>query len=189
MLEEVSDILSLGGRSAYNWLENHIPVDELLGVKSKIMRIENANVQNDLVSQINVDVVIQQQQHASAAAADADLEWVDDNNDYDKEQEKLEEGQNKLRTEITKVIERQIFGSGSSRGGFDPHDVHRKISVTRRFLWNNPEVVVLQADKGNKTVISLGSEYDGKMMDLRGDTNTYEKLESDPTMNRGSMDY
>ncbi|XP_062715754.1 uncharacterized protein LOC134291688 [Aedes albopictus] len=57
----------------------------------------------------------------------------------------------------------------------------RATNTTKQFLRAHPEVCVLSADKGNRTVIMLREDYDRKMQALVNDTTTYEKLRADPT--------
>lgn len=53
---------------------------------------------------------------------------------------------------------------------------------TRNYLKNNPDIYVVNADKGNKTVLIDRVEYEQKMMDLLSDSVTYKPLKSDPTI-------
>ena len=50
-----------------------------------------------------------------------------------------------------------------------------------RELQQNPDIVVLPADKGNSTVVMDATEYDGKMRSLLSDPSTYKMLPKDPT--------
>ncbi|XP_062701697.1 uncharacterized protein LOC134285243 [Aedes albopictus] len=52
---------------------------------------------------------------------------------------------------------------------------------TRSFLKQHPNLYVLKADKGNKTVIMHKQDYVARMDQLLADTNTYEKTQRDPT--------
>ncbi|XP_038117299.1 uncharacterized protein LOC119769342 [Culex quinquefasciatus] len=52
---------------------------------------------------------------------------------------------------------------------------------TRLFLKQNPNLAVLQSDKGNKTVIMNSEEYKQKMLDLLKDDHTYQPITRDPT--------
>ncbi|XP_062538822.1 uncharacterized protein LOC134207120 [Armigeres subalbatus] len=54
------------------------------------------------------------------------------------------------------------------------------MDTTKKYLRSHPEICVLAADKGNRTVIMMREEYD-KMRALVGDTTTYEKVRCDPT--------
>lgn len=53
--------------------------------------------------------------------------------------------------------------------------------TTRKFVKDNPDVVILKADKGNKTVLMKREEYEEKMKALVDVPTTYEKLPRDPT--------
>lgn len=53
---------------------------------------------------------------------------------------------------------------------------------THRFLKQNPEIIILKADKGNVTVAMDKSEYLEKSYQLLSDTNTYIQLNNDPTI-------
>ncbi|XP_062714162.1 uncharacterized protein LOC134290945 [Aedes albopictus] len=53
--------------------------------------------------------------------------------------------------------------------------------TTRRFLKDNPNILVLKSDKGNKTVLMEASEYRQKMLELLEDRNTYNPINADPT--------
>ncbi|XP_062706267.1 uncharacterized protein LOC134287713 [Aedes albopictus] len=53
--------------------------------------------------------------------------------------------------------------------------------ITRRFLSENPTIVVLKSDKGNKTVLMETQDYKTKMLELLQDRSTYEPISRDPT--------
>ncbi|XP_062709043.1 uncharacterized protein LOC134288377 [Aedes albopictus] len=52
---------------------------------------------------------------------------------------------------------------------------------TKSYLREHPEICVLSADKGNRTVIMMREDYDQKMRALVSDTTTYQKVRADPT--------
>ena len=56
-----------------------------------------------------------------------------------------------------------------------------KIFQTKTFLKYNKDILILKADKSNKTVIMNKSEYNTKIENLLADDSTYIKLEKDPT--------
>lgn len=60
-------------------------------------------------------------------------------------------------------------------------ELDKNIKETKKFLKQNPDLLILNADKTNKTVIMKDNEYDKKILDLLNDTNTYELLNKDPT--------
>ncbi|XP_055542680.1 uncharacterized protein LOC129728278 [Wyeomyia smithii] len=65
----------------------------------------------------------------------------------------------------------------------DPESKFIRIAQTktRNFLKLNPNICILSADKGNRTVVKLTEEYNRKMKLLLNDTNTYKTVKSDPT--------
>ncbi|KAI4476245.1 hypothetical protein M0804_013756 [Polistes exclamans] len=52
---------------------------------------------------------------------------------------------------------------------------------TKRFLKQNPDIIVTRSEKGNNTVIMKKDEYLKEMEKLLEDTNTYSLLNNDPT--------
>ncbi|XP_062703673.1 uncharacterized protein LOC134286115 [Aedes albopictus] len=55
------------------------------------------------------------------------------------------------------------------------------VNITKKFIKTNPDVLITEADKGNRTVIMSLADYDSKLAQLIGDTNTYKQVSSDPT--------
>ncbi|XP_044744802.1 uncharacterized protein LOC123306745 isoform X2 [Coccinella septempunctata] len=53
---------------------------------------------------------------------------------------------------------------------------------TKAFLEANPDIYVVNSDKGNKTVVINKSDYDRKLLDLLSDSETYKQLKADPTI-------
>ena len=56
-----------------------------------------------------------------------------------------------------------------------------KVNKTKTFLKKNKNLLILNPDKSNKTVIMYENDYDTKINDLLQDHNTYKELKSDPT--------
>lgn len=56
--------------------------------------------------------------------------------------------------------------------------IHRN---TVKFIKRNTHIIVVQADKGNATVIMNTEEYHNKIAELLSDTNTYRRIGRDPT--------
>lgn len=54
-------------------------------------------------------------------------------------------------------------------------------NTTKKYLRDHPEICVLSADKGNRTVIMMREDYNQKMSTLVNDTTTYEQVRFDPT--------
>ncbi|XP_062705801.1 uncharacterized protein LOC134287623 [Aedes albopictus] len=87
------------------------------------------------------------------------------------------------RCRIVNVTQNFIHGFHSM---VDTRDSVTKFCVsatntTKRFLQSHPEICVLSADKGNRTVIMRREDYDNKMRALVNDATTYEKVKTDPT--------
>ena len=61
---------------------------------------------------------------------------------------------------------------------------HREIldnlSVTKRFLKDNPNIFFTKSDKGNVTVCLNTNEYQEKMENLLNDKNTYQSVSKNP---------
>ncbi|XP_053691601.1 uncharacterized protein LOC128740115 [Sabethes cyaneus] len=55
------------------------------------------------------------------------------------------------------------------------------ISTTKKFLAAHPDIRVMPADKGNRTVIMKSDTYQLKMNEVLQDANTYKEIARDPT--------
>ena len=53
--------------------------------------------------------------------------------------------------------------------------------LTRKFLKDNPKLLVLQADKGNANIIMEEQEYVEKAENMLSDSSTYVEQKLDPT--------
>ncbi|XP_037024176.1 uncharacterized protein LOC119066056 [Bradysia coprophila] len=56
------------------------------------------------------------------------------------------------------------------------------VNRTKKYLADNKQIVVINADKGKKTIITNRSEYDAGMEKLVSDSDTYTKTRRDPTI-------
>lgn len=56
-----------------------------------------------------------------------------------------------------------------------------QVSKTKKFLEENQQIIVINADKGNTTLVMNRSEYESSMNKLISDESTYEKTKRDPT--------
>ncbi|XP_062713214.1 uncharacterized protein LOC134290171 [Aedes albopictus] len=91
--------------------------------------------------------------------------------------------QDQNRCRITNAITNFIHGFNKSNKQHDPV-VKFCTSATRattRFLKRNPDICILSADKGNRTVIMYREEYNQKMRALINDDDTYVEVKRDPT--------
>ncbi|XP_044760294.1 uncharacterized protein LOC123317749 [Coccinella septempunctata] len=62
------------------------------------------------------------------------------------------------------------------------HHLIDLVKETKVFLRSHPEIIISKADKGNRTVVLYKSEYEGKMVTIVEDENTYMLLIRDPTI-------
>ena len=61
------------------------------------------------------------------------------------------------------------------------HNLTTKILQTKNFIRKNNDLIILNADKSNKTVIMNKIDYNSKIYNLLSDNSTYIKLDKDPT--------
>ncbi|XP_055542697.1 uncharacterized protein LOC129728289 [Wyeomyia smithii] len=59
--------------------------------------------------------------------------------------------------------------------------IAKDVGRSRKFLKENPDLLIIKADKGNKTVVLSSKEYEEKIEEMLRDDNTYEKIRYDPT--------
>ena len=90
--------------------------------------------------------------------------------------EKAEE----IRTEVATAMINYINFKSQPRH-HELEWISKDIAKSKRFLRENPNLLITKADKGNKIVITAAEEYHNKMLELLGDENTYIKLKTDPT--------
>ncbi|XP_053698945.1 uncharacterized protein LOC128745905 [Sabethes cyaneus] len=57
----------------------------------------------------------------------------------------------------------------------------RAYHISKKFIRDNPDIYIVPADKGNKTVIMKKEEYEEKMKTLIDDDDTYERIDTDLT--------
>ncbi|XP_055527274.1 uncharacterized protein LOC129719884 [Wyeomyia smithii] len=59
--------------------------------------------------------------------------------------------------------------------------IAKDVGRSRKFLKENPDLLIIKADKGNKTVVLSSKEYEEKMEEMLRDDKPYEKIPYDPT--------
>lgn len=59
--------------------------------------------------------------------------------------------------------------------------LQKPVEETKQFIEENSELVIVNADKGNVTVLMEKAEYSKKLETLLNDDKTYKKLDLDPT--------
>jgi len=64
--------------------------------------------------------------------------------------------------------------------------LHKTVTIPelKDFIKNNPNIIFTRADKGNITVTLEKTEYLNKIEEMLNDTETYEKINKDPTKKR-----
>ena len=92
--------------------------------------------------------------------------------------------QNSNRCMIVNNMQNYIHRKKQHPASNDPLErfFNSACKVTRKFLRENPDVAVLQSDKGNKTVLMTTADYQTRMLSLLNDTKTYLKIDRDPTL-------
>lgn len=85
-----------------------------------------------------------------------------------------EENRNQFRARVTNIITNFIKNNNEK----DQMSLERK---TKRFLKEHSDILVIQADKGKKTVILNKQDYIFKAQELLQDRNTYKKIDRDQT--------
>lgn len=92
-------------------------------------------------------------------------------------QDSTEGEKNILRAQTTNIL------TNHYRKG-DPisqRTILKKANATKKFIKEHPELMISRSDKGNSTVIMLKDQYHEKVNEMLNDTNTYEKINRDPT--------
>ncbi|XP_062713754.1 uncharacterized protein LOC134290604 [Aedes albopictus] len=93
---------------------------------------------------------------------------------------RFKENADEIRGEVASAITNHINYVRQPRHG-KLEWIEKDIAASRRFLEENPSLLITKADKGNKTVIIEAEEYHAKMMELLNDEDTYRKLRADPS--------
>ncbi|XP_062538217.1 uncharacterized protein LOC134206504 [Armigeres subalbatus] len=95
---------------------------------------------------------------------------------------RVEEVQERNRCAVANQIQNFLHAE-KKKDKRDPVTIFYRSATkaTRVFLKQHPELIVIEADKGNKTVVMQREEYDGKLQRMIDDDNTYKKLTRDPT--------
>lgn len=99
------------------------------------------------------------------------------------QQDQRSDVQDQTRCRIVNVVTNYIRGFDKLGNLKDPvvRFCTSAMKTTARFLKDNPNICLLSADKGNRTVIMDREEYDRKMKALIEDDDTYAKINRDPT--------
>lgn len=87
-----------------------------------------------------------------------------------------EDSKNIMRAKVTNIITNYV-----QEKRHDCSYIRQMFQKSRKFLKENPQLIVTTSDKGNVTVIMHREEYNNKLMELINDTEVYSELPSNPT--------
>lgn len=86
---------------------------------------------------------------------------------------------NTNRLEITQIINQHI--TKIQKPNKIKNQLIKAKQETIKFLKENKNILILNSDKSNKTVLMYNNEYKTKMIELLKDTDTYFQINKDPT--------
>lgn len=89
------------------------------------------------------------------------------------------EAKTELRLKLANIITN--FKQMRTRYSTKERFLKEQLQETKTYLKDNDDILVVNADKGNTTVIITKEEYHQKMMSHLNDRTTYEVLNKDPT--------
>ncbi|XP_067632954.1 uncharacterized protein [Eurosta solidaginis] len=92
---------------------------------------------------------------------------------------KNKEDQESARTKLSLLIKETVTKHKTNTADIAINDT---VGRTRKFLNQNKNIVILNADKGNVTVAMEKSDYIVKMNNILSDLSTYRILRQDPTL-------
>lgn len=92
---------------------------------------------------------------------------------------KNEEIKDEIRNKICNTITN--FMQAPKRKNLQEIQLNKKIKETKQFIKQHPEIIVINADKCQKTVIMKKDEYNNKIQEILNDSTTYKKIGKDPT--------
>ncbi|XP_062704716.1 uncharacterized protein LOC134287025 isoform X2 [Aedes albopictus] len=93
---------------------------------------------------------------------------------------KPKENVDEIRAEVTTAMSNFINYNNQPRH-HQQEWIAKDVGRSRKFLKENPTILITKADKGNKTVILSAEEYETKMEEMLQDATTYQKINYDPT--------
>ncbi|XP_055525302.1 uncharacterized protein LOC129718508 [Wyeomyia smithii] len=90
--------------------------------------------------------------------------------------------QDRTRCAIANSVQNYIhYNKNNTEKGELTKFCEKAIKTTKQFFRENPDVLTIQSDKGNKTVIMLAEDYKQKMLSMLNDNKTYLPIPRDPT--------
>ncbi|KAI4474386.1 hypothetical protein M0804_014887 [Polistes exclamans] len=91
----------------------------------------------------------------------------------------IKDEQNNVRSKAVRIISN--YYSNKKNQKLWKNEMKDNYLTTKRFLKQNPNLIITRSDKGNHTVFMRKEEYIKKMNKLLEDRNTYSILNKDPT--------
>lgn len=88
------------------------------------------------------------------------------------------EEQEVARSKLSSIIDNQI--NRIKLNNRDKFLLH-KVEISKKFLRNNNNIIILNADKGNTTVVMNKDDYVTRINNIIDDTTTYNIINKDPT--------
>lgn len=90
---------------------------------------------------------------------------------------------NDIRTKVTTTItnHKNKMKSTGNKINKNKRQLLINCKKTKIFLKNNPQLIVAQSDKSNKTIVMDATTYNDKCFQLLNDQNTYTEIKTDPT--------
>lgn len=88
-----------------------------------------------------------------------------------------------IRANVSNAIKNIVNKNKNKKPPQHTQDLNKKIKLTREFLKKNEDLIILKADKTNKTVIMNKLEYNTKINQLLNCKKTYTQLKNNPTKN------
>lgn len=92
---------------------------------------------------------------------------------------KNEVEKNDIRRKVSNILEK--CKNKPQKQTQEEKVTNKKIQETKKFIKENPDIRILNADKSNATVIIYKEDYASKMKELLEDNNTYREIKRDPT--------
>ena len=86
---------------------------------------------------------------------------------------------NKIKSDVSYWIQDLAFNTNNYNIG--SLNLTTQILQTKSFIESNNDIIILNADKSNKTIIMNKTDYNTKIQNLLSDDSTCIKLEKDPT--------
>ncbi|KAI4476739.1 hypothetical protein M0804_013356 [Polistes exclamans] len=91
----------------------------------------------------------------------------------------IKDEQNNVRSKAVRIISNYYNNKKNQK--LWKNEIKDNYLTTKRFLKQNPNLIITRSDKGNNTVIMEKEEYIKEMNKLLEDRNTYSILNKDPT--------